>query len=167
MTELDSNFLNASCAVKIRIARAYLGAFWSRGECGGASGSVIGTLRYGAMVGIGDGSTLKDVSVVGIGDGTTLDDGAVVGIGYYPLGGDVFRALVGRYVASIPCRVFMACICSYPTVNGDAGAGLLSAYARSSTVWRTTSLDKCFGTGQLCGKNSTVLTIFYALVAGI
>ena len=79
----------------------------------------------------------------------------------------MFRTLVGRYVASIPCRVFMACICSYPTANRDAGAGFLSAYARSSTDWRTASLDEVFGTGQLCGKNSTVLTIFYALVAVI
>ena len=71
---------------------------------------MFGTLGYGAVLGIGYGSTLIYGAVVGIGDGTTLVDGAVVGIGDGPLGGYVVRALVGRDVSNIPCRIFMAFI---------------------------------------------------------
>ena len=105
------------------------------------------------MVGIGDGFTLRYGAVVGIGGGPTFRDGAVVGIGDAPLGGNVVRVLVGSNVASIPCRVLMALIGSPPTVNGDAGAGLLSTSARSSTAWRAKSMYERFGSGQLCGKN--------------
>ena len=113
---------------------------------------MIGTLRDGAVLGIDDGSTLGDITVVGIGDGTTLRYGAVVDIGDGPLGDNVVRALVGRDIASIPCRVLMACIFSYPTANGDAGDGLLSASARSYTDWRDASVENSFGNGKLCGK---------------
>ena len=75
-------------------------------------------------------------------------------------------APVGRDVAGIPCRVLMACICSYLTANGGAVAGLLSASARSSTDRCASSVDKSVGTGKLCGKKSTVLTILSARVAG-
>ena len=106
-----------------------------------------------AVVGIGDGPNLRDGSAAMIFDGTPLRYGTVAGIGDGPFGGNVVGATVGRDVASIPCRVLMACICSSPTANGDAGAGLLSAFARSSTAWRAVSVDQSFGTGQLCGKN--------------
>ena len=81
------------------MVRAYLGAFWNHGYCCGAAGSVLGTVGDGAVVGICDGSTLRDVTVVGIGYGTTIRDGSVVGICDLPLGGDVVGALVGRDVA--------------------------------------------------------------------
>ena len=105
--------------------RAYMEAVlsvlgcWRRVDCPGASGFMLGTL--------GDGA------VVEIGDVTILGYGAVVEIGDYPLGGDVVGDLVGRYFASIYCRVLMACIFSSTTVNEDSGARLLSASARSST----------------------------------
>ena len=51
-------------------------------------------------------------------------------------------------------------------MNEDASAGLLGASARSSTDWCATSVGKCFGTGQLCGKLFTILTILSARVAG-
>ena len=76
------------------------------------------------------------------------------------------RELVGRDVPSITCRIFMACICLSPATNGDSGAVLLSASARSSTSLRAASVEKLFGTRQLCEKNSTVLTIIYTRVAG-
>ena len=135
MTALASNLLHVLCAVRICVYRAYMGALWNRVNCRGAAGSVLGTLGDGIVVGIGDGSTLGDGAVVGIGDDTTLVYGVVAGIGNAPLGGDVVGALVGRDAASIPCRVLMACICSSPTANGDAGAGLLSASTRSYTAW--------------------------------
>ena len=128
---------------------------------------MLGTLRDGAVVGIGDGSTLGNGAVVGICVVANLGYGAVVGIIDTLLGGDEVWALVGRDVSSIPCRVFISCICSSPTTNGDDGAGLLSASTRSSTAWCAASVDERFGTGQLCGKNSTVLTILSARVAGI
>ena len=166
MPVLDSNLMKASCDVRICVARAYLGVFWNCGDCRGTDGFVIGTLGDGAVVGICVGSTLGDCAVLEIGDGTTLGDGAVVGICDVPIGGNAVGALVGRDVASIPCRVFMACICSSLTANGDAGTGLLSASARSSTAWRAASFDVSFGTGQLCRKKYTVLTILSVRVAG-
>ena len=60
------------------MARAYLGAFWNRRYCRGDAGSVIGTLRDGSVVVIVDGSTLVYGAVVGIGDGTTLGDRSLV-----------------------------------------------------------------------------------------
>ena len=116
--------------------------------------------------GVGDCSTLGSGSVVGVGGGPTLGGGAMVGIGYVPLGGDVIGALVGGNFSSILCRVFMSCICSSPTVNRDYGSGLLSASPSSSTAWLAVSVEDCFGTGQLCGENSTVLTILSARVDG-
>ena len=134
------------------MARAYLGAVSNHRDCRGTTGSVLGTLRDGAVVGIGDGSTLGNGAVVGICVVANLGYGAVVGIIDTLLGGDVVWALVGRDVSSIPCRVFIAYICSPPTTNGDDGAGLLSASTRSSTDWRAASADECFGTRKLCGK---------------
>ena len=145
MTVLASKFMHALCDVKICVAREYLGAVlsviecWRRRDLHGTTGSVLGTLRDGAMVGIGDGTTLRD--------------GAVVGIGEAPLGGYLVGAMLGRDVASISCRVLMACIFPSPTANRDDGAGLLSASAKSSTAWRAASADESFGTGQLCGIN--------------
>ena len=135
------------------MARAYLGAVSNHRDCRGTTGSVLGTLRDGAVVGIGDGSTLGHGVVLGIGDGTTLGDDAMTGIGDAPLGGDVVGAPVGRYVASITCSVLMVCICLSPTANGNDGAVLLSASTRSSTDWSGASVEKSFGTGQLCGKH--------------
>ena len=89
MTALALRLLHASCAVMICSARAYLGEIQNIRDCCGAAGSVLGTLVYGNVVGIGVGSTLRDGAVVWIGDGTTLGDGAVVGIGNSPLSGDV------------------------------------------------------------------------------
>ena len=117
----------------------------------GAAISVIVTLIYGA--------------VVGIGGGTTLVDGTVVRISDFSLVGDVVGELVGRYVANISCRVFMVCICSSTTANRYAGAILLRASSKSSTDWRAASVDESFVTGQLCGKKSTVLIILSERVA--
>ena len=100
------------------MARAYLGAFWNRRYCRGDAGSVIGTLRDVSVVVIVDGSTLVYGAVVGIGDGTTLGDGAVVGVGDFPLGGYFVGARVYRDVASIPCRVLMACMFHPPLQMG-------------------------------------------------
>ena len=145
MTSFGSKWLYDSCAVKIFMSRLYLEAAlsllggWRSRDCRGYIVSVCGTTRDGA--------------VTGICDGTTLGDGAVVGIGDAPLGGDVVGAPVGRYVASITCSVLMVCICLSPTANGNDGAVLLSASTRSSTDWRGASVEKSFGTGQLCGKH--------------
>ena len=114
--------------------RAYMGAVWNRGDFCGAAVSMLVTLVGGAVVGIGDGSTLGYGAVLGIGDGTTLGYGAVVGIGDGPIGGVVVGTLIGRDVSSIPCRVLMSSIFLSSTANGDAGAVLLSASARSSTA---------------------------------
>ena len=105
MTALALDLLHALCAANCRDRR-------------GAAGSVLGTLEYGAVAGIGDGFTLGDGSVVGIGEGTTLRYGAVLGIVDGPLGGDMVGAMVGDDVAIIPCRFLMACICSSPIENG-------------------------------------------------
>ena len=152
MTVLASNFLHAVFSVRICVARAYLGELWIHRDFRGAAGSMLGTLQDSSVVGIFDGSTLRDGAVVEIGGGPTLRDGV----------GD----LVGINVTSIYCRVFIAYICSYPTANRDDGAELLSASARSYTNQCAASVDKCFGTGQLCGENSTVLTILSVRVAG-
>ena len=104
--------------------------------------------------------------MLGIGDGATLGYGAVLGLCDVPLGSNVFRELVGRDVASIPCRVLISCIFSSPTVNRNYGDILLSASSRFSTSWRAKSVDERFWTGQLCSKNSTVLTILSARVSG-
>ena len=149
---MDLDFLHASCAVMICVSRAYPGAFWNCGDLCAADGSVLDTLR--------------DCAVVGLGDGPTLRDGAVVGVGDAPLGGNVVGALVGRDVASIPCRFLMAYIYSSPTKNGDSGSGLFSASTRSFNAWCAASVDECFGTGKLCGEKFTVLTILSAFVAG-
>ena len=127
------------------------GAFWNRGDCRGAPGSVIDTIRDGAIGEIGNGFNLGAVTVVGIGSGPTHEDGVV--------------ALVGIDVTSIYCRVFMDCICSSPTANKDDGAGLLSFSDRSSTAWRVASVEGCFGTEQLCRKIFTFLTILSTRVA--
>ena len=58
----------------------------------------------------------------------------------------------------------MACIFSSPTVNGDAGAGLLSASVNYSNDWCAASVEDIFGTGKLWVKSSTVLIIFSAHV---
>ena len=102
--------------MRICMARAYMGAFWNRKDCRGADGSVIDTLRYGAVVGIVDGSTLRYIAVVEIGDGTTLRNGAMVVIGNSPHVGDLVWELLGRDVASITCRVLMALI-FYPLLR--------------------------------------------------
>ena len=114
MTALAWKCQNASCDVRIYVARAYLGAVWNSGDCCGSNGSMLGTLRDGAVVDIGVESTLGYGAVVGICDGITLVDGEVVGIGDAPLGGDLVGVPVGRDVAIIPCRVLMAFICSSP-----------------------------------------------------
>ena len=138
MTALNSNLLHDSCAVRIFVTRAYLGDFCNCGEHRGAAGSVLGTIVYGAVAGIGDGSTLGAGSVVGIGCGPTLGDGA--------------GALVGSNVSSIYCRALMACIFSSLTTNGDAGDGLLSASDRFSTDWRAASVDEFLGLSSYAGK---------------
>ena len=128
MTVLASNLLHALCALSICVGRAYLGEFCNCGDRRGASGSVDVTLRDGAVVGIGDCSTLRYGSVVCISCDPTL--GVCVG------------ALVGSDVTSISCRFLMSCICSSLTTNGDAGDGLLSASSRYSTDWSDTPVDK-------------------------
>ena len=133
MNFLASDLLHDSCAVRVCVERAYLGVFWNCGDHCGTTGSIIGILGDSAVVGIGDCSTFGYSAVLGIG---------VDGVG----------ALVVTDVASISCRFLMACGCSSPTANGDAGYGLLSASVRSSTAWRASSVDDIFGTGQLCGK---------------
>ena len=90
------------------MARDYLGAVWNRGDCRGAAGSVLGTLGYGDVVEIGDVYTLGDGAVARIGDGTIIRDVNVLGIGDVQLGDYVVGEMVGRYIASIPCRVLMA-----------------------------------------------------------
>ena len=158
ITALASKYLHASCAVGICVARAYLESVlsvlgcWRCQNFRGAAGAVLGTSSYGAVMGPGNG---------------TVGSGAVMGTGDVTLGcGDVVRAIVVIYVASILCRVFMACICSPPTYNGDAGAGLLIASAKSSNSWRAASAEDSFENGQLCGKNFIVLIILSARVAG-
>ena len=128
MPVLASNFLHASCDVGVCVARVYLGAFWNPGGCCGYDGSMIVTLGDGAVVGIGNGSTLRS--------------GAVVGMGVVPTLIDVVGALVGIHVTSTPCRVLMDCILSSPTANGYSGVGLFGASASSSTYWRAASADK-------------------------
>ena len=58
------------------------------------TGSVLGTIRGGGMVGKGYGYTLGANTVAGIGRGSTLGDGV--------------RALVGINVVSIYCRFLIA-----------------------------------------------------------
>ena len=72
---------------------------------------MLGTLGYGALMGVGDGTL-----------------GA----------GDVVRAIVGRYLASIFCRVLMDCYFSSPIANGDTGSGFLRASIKSSIYWHAT-----------------------------
>ena len=151
---LALKWLHVSCDVSICMARAYLEAVWNCGDRHVAAGSMLGTLVYGAVVGIGFGSTLGDGAVVGVVDGTTLGYGAVVGIGDGLIGGDVVGVLLGKYDASIPCRFLMACICSFPTANRDAGTGFLSASTRYSTDWGAASVDKNLGLGSYTGKSN-------------
>ena len=73
---------------------------------------------------------LSDVTVMGIGN-CTLGCGSMLGAGDGTIGcGNV----VGS-IASIFCRIFMACIFSSLTIDGDAGAGLLSNSDKYSTAW--------------------------------
>ena len=104
--------------------------------------------------------------MMGLGD-VTLSGGAVLG----PVNGtlgcvDAVGDMVGRYVASIFCRILMAYIFSSPTANGVSGDGLWRTSVKYSTNWRVASVEDIFGTGKLCGKNSTFFIILSACVAG-
>ena len=102
---------------------------------------------------------------MGLGDGT-LGGGAVLGTGDGTLScGDIVGDMVGRYFTSIFYRVLMACICSSTTVNGDGGAGLLSAFAKYPTAWSVELVEDMFGTRNLYSNNSTVLIILSVRVA--
>ena len=154
---LDSNWIHASCIVRMCVARAYMESLlsilgrWSRGDCRSADGAVFGPIGYGAVMGTGNGS-LGGCAMLGPGDGT-LGCGNVVG------------TIMRSGVAIIFCKVLMACISSSSTANGDSGSGLLRASVKSSTVWRAESVKDSFGTVQLCRKNSTVLLILSEHVA--
>ena len=57
---------------------------------------------------------------------------------------------------------------SSPTVaKGAAGAGLERASARARAALVAASIEEVLGTGQSCGKNSTVLATRSARVFGI
>lgn len=101
--------------------------------------SVLGCCRRGDCCG-------ASVTVI-----VTLGDDAVVGPGNCTLGcGNILGDVVVRYFASIFCSVFMSCICSSPTENGDYGAVLLRSSIKSSTAWRAVLAEDSFGTGELC-----------------
>ena len=96
---LASKWLHDSCAVGVCIEKEYLEAvvdvlwFCWRGDCRNDAGSVLGTLSYGAVMGLGN---------------VTLS-GAMMGPVYGTLGcGDVVGDIVGIYVANILCRILMA-----------------------------------------------------------
>ena len=133
ITSLASKWIHASCYVRICVAREYLGvvqpilgcccSFWyfRVSTTVGCCSAIIVNLGDGAVTGPVDG---------------TLGYGAVMGPGNGTLGvGSVIGAIVGRYVASILCRVLMACNCSPSIDNGNAGSRFMRSSVKSSTAW--------------------------------
>ena len=72
---------------------------------------------------------------------------------------------IGAAALKISASLLSARICSSPSDgNGDAGAGFISVLVSNRATSAALSADKLLGISMLCGKNSIVCAIRFALV---